>query len=237
MLVTLDLTARQAARVLSQAVRTRAKLEIEPRPEAYGMLLWGSFAAREPDLLLVELYEGTRELPLNSLIGAMCEVRTILSGQLCLFSTFVVDAADSTVPQRITLALPQTIQVANRRRFARKTATEPIPLRLSIPGSQTPFVAMLSNISPSGVGCRVVSRDLDEILFIGDQVTLEFVLPWSNDVYTLPASVCSKSPAGPAGQLTVGFEFITKGYEAVVDRLRTALQQETARLIEMDGEP
>jgi len=34
MLVTLDLTTRQAHRVLLQALRTRAKLEIEPRPEA-----------------------------------------------------------------------------------------------------------------------------------------------------------------------------------------------------------
>lgn len=234
MLVTLDLTVRQAARILAQAVQTHAKLEIEPRPEVHSTLLWGSLTGREDDVLQVDLHDFGRDLPLAPLIGAMCDVRTILSGQLCMFSTFIVDAGESSVPQRVMLAVPTTIQIANRRRFTRKTPTEPVPLRLTVPGNTTTFVAILTNIGPSGLGCRVVSRELDEVLFIGDPVRVDFVLPWSNDAFSLVAQVCSKNPAGEEHHRIIGFEF-TGDDPGAIDRLRAALNEETARLIEKDG--
>jgi len=235
MLVTLDLTVRQAARVLAQAVHTHAKLEIEPRPETHSHLLWGSLTGRQQDQLLVDLHDAGRDLSLAPLIGAMCDVRSILSGQLCMFSTFIVDALENSVPQRLTLAVPASIQIANRRRFARKTPTEPVPLRLLLPGCPTCFVAILTNISPQGLACRVVSRELNEVLYIGDAVRLDFALPWSNEAYSLQASVCSKNPAGEEDQQIVGFEFARTGQESLLDRLAQALADETARLIEKDG--
>ena len=236
MLVALDLTARQAARVLAQAVRTRAKLEIEPRPESCSVLLWGSVAGREQDQLQIDLYETGRELDFGTLIGAMCDVRTILSGQLCIFSTFIVDASAQTVPPRVVLAVPDTIQVANRRRFARKAPTEPVPVRLSVPGHPAALVAILANIGGAGLSCRVVSPDLDDLLFIGDEIGLEFVLPWSHDVYQLRGCTCSKTPCPEDGHVLVGLEFVAQGSEPVLERLRTALNDETARLIDMDGD-
>lgn len=234
MLVTLDLTVRQAARALAQAVQTHAKLEIEPRPEVHSTLLWGSLTGRDGDVLQVDLHDFGRDLPLAPLIGAMCDVRTILSGQLCMFSTFIVDVCETSVPQRILLAIPPTIQIANRRRFARKTPTEPVPVRLTVPGNPTPFVAILTNIGPNGLACRVVSQELDELLFIGDPIRLDFVLPWSNDGFSLVGNVCSKNPAGEEHHRIIGFEF-TADDPPAVERLRGALTEETARLIEKDG--
>ena len=234
MLVTLDLTARQAARVLEQAVHTRAKLEIEPRPDSCSALLWGSVAGREQDVLHVDLYDSGRDLTIDGMIGAMCDVRTILSGQLCIFSTFIVDANATTVPPRITLAMPETIQVANRRRFARKSTAEPVPVRLSVAGT-APQVAVLANIGPLGIGCRLVSGDPDDTLFIGDEVEVEFVLPWLEQVFALPACVCSKTHCREEGHLLVGVEFIVRNNQADLDRLRAALSEQTAALIETDG--
>lgn len=237
MLVTLELSERQAARVLAQAIRTHVKVEVEPRPETHNALLWGSFSGQENDLLQVDLHDSGPQVNLSGLVGAMCDVRMILSGQLCMFSTFVVDASNEAVPKRITLATPTSIQMANRRRFARKTPTEPVPVRISVPGYQPPFVAILTNIGPQGLGCRVVSRDLDEVLYIGDRVHLEFVLPWSNDAYSVAATTCNKNPCGEDGHMIVGFEFVHQPNETQVERLRTALNDETARLTEQDGAP
>lgn len=236
MLVTLDLTARQAARVLSQAVHTHAKLEIEPRPESCSALLWGGVVGREQDLLQVDLYESGRTVAIAALIGAMCDVRTILSGQLCIFTTFIADANPNVVPPRILLAMPETIQVANRRRFARKTTTEPVPVHVSIPGLQSPVVAVLANIGPNGIGCRIVDPGPDDPLFIGDELEVEFVLPWSDEVFTLSACVCAKTPRKEEGHLVVGLEFVPRDKQAVLDRLRTALSEQTARLTETDGD-
>ncbi len=236
MLVALDLTARQAARVLEQAVRSRVKLEIDPRPEATGALLWGTLEGREDDIFLVNLYHPGAQAALPHLVGAMCDVRMILSDQLCMFSSFVVDVRDNTVPQRLTLAVPDTIQVANRRRFTRKTPTEPVPVRLSLGPAQGNFVAILCNIGPTGLGCRTTNPELDEALLIGDEVQLEFVLPWAHDVFTVRASVCTKNGTGEEGHMTVGFDFNLAQSDASLESLRAALNDEAARLTEMDSD-
>ncbi len=237
MLVALDLTARQTARVLTQAVRTHAKLEIEPRPEHQHVLLWGCVESQDRDTLLVELHDPPAAVSLALLPGSMCDVRTILSGQLCMFSTYVVEVSENTVPRRLRLAVPETIRVANRRRFARHTPQEPLPVRIHLPGNSTPFVAILSNIGPQGLASRIVSQELGESLFIGDEVQLDFSLPWSAELYTLPAAVCSKTVCGDEGHFIVGFNFLHRANDHLLGQLRAALHDEAARLVETDGEP
>jgi hypothetical protein len=236
MLVALDLTERQAARVLAQAVNTRAKLELEPRPESCQALLWATLAGRDENTLLVDLHDSDHEVPLGALTGAMCDVRTILSGQLCMFATYIIDVADDARPTRLILAAPETVQVANRRRFARKAPSDPVPVRVTIPGSATPFVAVMRNIGPNGIGCRAVSRELDELLLIGDVVELEFVLPWCGEVFTLSATTCSKTVDASEGHLAIGFEFVGHGQDAMLGTLRSAFRDEAARLTELEGE-
>lgn len=239
MLVALDLTARQSARVLAQALRTHAKLEIEPRPEHCTMPLWGTLELREQDRLQVSLLGTGPDAPLTSLIGAMCDARTILSEQLYLFSTYIVEATDDTAPLRLKLAAPDAIQVANRRRFARKTPTEPVPVRLTLPGWPEARVGTLTNVAANGLGCRLPRRDFDPVLFIGDELELEFVLPWTDHVYALPATICNKTPCHDLEYMNVGFEFVTSKNAATranVDLLRAALQTETARLTELEGD-
>lgn len=237
MLITLDLSARQAQRALGQALRTHVRLEIEPRPESHDTLLWGALAGREKDVLMVDLHDAGHVAPLVTLIGAMCDVRMILSGQLCLFSTYILDVVDVTIPQRLALAVPETLQVANRRRFARKAPVEPVAVRFAAAGVPSSAVAILANIGPTGLACRVVDPELSDQLCIGDEVELEFVLPWSNEVYTLPAAICNKNRCREEGHLMVGFEFVAEANEVALLRLRAALRDETARLTEKEGEP
>ncbi|MBK9118341.1 MAG: PilZ domain-containing protein [Phycisphaerales bacterium] len=236
MVVVLDLTARQAARVLAQAVHTRAKLELEPRPEQCSELLWGTLAGRQDEALQIDLHDCDHVPALDLLVGAMCDVRTILSGQLCMFSSYFLEVQSSRVPRRLTLAVPSAIQVANRRRFARRNPTEPVPVRLTLGSQHPPYVAILANIGPQGLGCRVVSRELDDLLLIGDELQIEFVLPWCSDLFTLPAAVCSKTPCGEEGHMIVGLEFVSQGHEGTVARIAAAIDDEAARLSERGGE-
>ncbi len=238
MLVTLDLTTRQTTRVLEQAVQNKAKLEVDPRPEFLETPLWCAIERREQDLLVVNVLDVDDDTSFVRLIGAMCDVRTILSEQLYLFSTVIVDALENTAPKRLSLAIPEAIQVANRRRFTRKSPTEPVPVRLTIPGVPQPAVGSLGNISRNGLGCRVSRKELDDALFIGDQAQLEFVLPWINQIYALTAEICTKNTCHDADQMLVGFEFIANdaASRATLELLRVALDNETERLIETDGD-
>jgi hypothetical protein len=236
MLVTLDLNSRQAARVLNEAIHAHATLEIEPRPEVCEVLIWGVLTGQCEEGLTADLRDVPEGTNLRALLGAMCDIRLLVSGQLCLFSSFVVDVAEDTVPRKMTLALPDSFQIANRRRFARKVPTDPVPVRLLVPGSQPPFVGLLCNIGPGGLACRVVSRQLDEVVFVGDEVQLQFTLPWCPEVFILAASVCNKSRNDADGQTTIGLEFVAAGHEATLERLRGALDDQAAHLVQKDGD-
>jgi hypothetical protein len=238
MLLALDLNERQATRVLEQALRTRAKLEIEPRPEPHGALLWATLVAKDENgLLKVDLHDCPADGTLSTLIGAHVDVRMMIDGELFLFSTFVVDASEGAVPQKLSLAVPELLQVANRRRVVRKTPNEPVPIRLMVPGSHQSFVAELANIGQGGIGCRVPNGELDALLLIGERVEIEFALPWAPEVYHLTAAVCSKT-AFPDERVIVGLEFLTPDQPsaATLQHLRVSLVTETSRLSDVNGE-
>jgi hypothetical protein len=93
-----------------------------------------------------------------------------------------------------------------------------------------PFVGTLVNIGPNGLGGCVVNHTVDEQLYIGDEVTLEFALPWCSDVFRVAAITCSKSPYGEPGHLLIGFEFSPRENDPHLLRLRDALSEETVRL-------
>lgn len=175
MLATIDLTQRQAARVLAQALRTRVRLEIESRSREG--TISGSLAGAENSTLCVELHDHGVDTPLAGQIGSFCDIRAVLSGHLYLFSTCIVDVLESTVPQRLLLAIPDTVQIVNRRQFNRTIAQEHIALHLWPGGTQHPFVGTLTDIGPAGLGCQMPRRDLEHLLLIDDEVRVRFQLP------------------------------------------------------------
>lgn len=236
MISSLDLTERQAARVLEQAVRLRAKLEIEPRPELHLDPLWGIVAGREQDLISVELLGARGEAPIRSLMGCMCEARTILAGQLYIFETAIVDVSERTAPIRIALTAPAMIRVANRRRFGRRAPVDAVPVRMLPAGAAQPVVGALSDLSRTGLGVRVARAGADGLLLIGDQVDIEFSLPWSKTVYALAAAVCSKTACQGSDEMAIGLEFspIDATQKASLELLRATLDSEHDRLLDTE---
>ena len=85
MIVGMDLTLRQANRVLEQAVKCGATLTIEPRVWDDEEPLCGTVAARDANLLRIDLHDNGRERALTGLVGAFCDVQTVLSSQLYIF--------------------------------------------------------------------------------------------------------------------------------------------------------
>ncbi|MBN2447549.1 MAG: PilZ domain-containing protein [Phycisphaerae bacterium] len=236
----IDLTPRQARRVLEQALRGGADLEIEPRTRPEDEPLHGRIIGQDGNLLRVDLVEGAPRLPVATLLGAFCDVRMVLSGQLYLFSTCVVDVLDTHSPVRLLLAVPDTIHVANRRRFERRTLSEFTQVRLWPQGSKTPYICELCNISGDGLACRMVRGELEELLLVGDEVRVRFGMMSSGEVFELQSVVCNKSVTHDRTQLIVGVEFRSSPADQqttdAVRRLRTALCELATNLPEMDGE-
>jgi hypothetical protein len=226
MLTAIDLTHRQATRVLEQALRARARVQLEPRMR--DQTLCGTLTGREEGLLRVQLDDQRLGFPLLALVGAFWDVSTVLSGQLYRFCSCVVAVISDVAPPALLLSVPEVIQVANRRRFARKTLSEQVPVQVR-PELAEPLTGSLREIGPGGLNCRL-PRDADAILLIDDRVVLSFVLPPGTECFELPALVCFKCAVRDGEHVDVGFEFAScpsgQPAAAALERLRALLAQD-----------
>jgi len=240
MQLAIDLTPRQAARVLEQALRARATLEIEPRNLPEGEPLRGKLVGREGELLSVQMLDEKFGLPLSVLMGAFCEIRTVLSGELYLFTTCVLDAILDSSPGRVLMVIPETIQVANRRQFERTNVTVASQVRVWTGAPHAPSVGLLANVSAEGLACNLPGTALDEALSLGDHLRVSFELAGFDGLFELPATVCNKTLTGDRQQLSLGLKFDVRsddlGARRALQRLRAALFQLMANFTDMDGD-
>lgn len=227
----LDLTHRQAVRVLEQALRARARVEIEP---CGGERTIGGFlAGREGDLLRIDLHDHGRDWPLTPLAGAFCEVCMVLSGQMYRFSSCVVTAEEATAAQRLMLSAPAIVQVCNRRRYDRRSCSESPVIQVFTQGHHEPLIGTLTEIGLGGLACSLPAAANEELL-IDDVVRLRFQLAGGGEFFELSACVCLKNAARQGDDVAVGMEFYpdTSGAGGL-GRLRQALAQEyTGRSLE-----
>ncbi|MGE0478884.1 MAG: PilZ domain-containing protein [Phycisphaerae bacterium] len=238
MLLMIDLTPRQAGRVLEQARRARVKLEIEPRNRPNDEPLVGTLEELDPRTLRIDLHGAGSDQSLTNLIGAFADVRMTLSGQSYLFTACITDTHDAVSPPRLSLGLPGTVHLANRRRFPRLAATVPAPVRLRValrddperPAGRAPsdtFNGILGNVGPQGLACRMNRAEVEPLVLLGDEVRVTFELPGRPESYELPAIVCDKHAGEERDQLILGLEFELASDEprlrATAERLHAAL--------------
>lgn len=240
MQLAIDLTPRQAKRVLEQALRAQAELEIEPRNLPEGEPLPGKLIGREGDLLAVQVVGEQRGLPLSVLLGAFCEVQSVLSGELYLFSTYILDVVEGTTPARVLMMIPETIEVANRRQFERTNVTVASQVRIWTAAEETPAVGLLANVSADGLACNLPTTALDAILALDDSVRVSFEVAGFDESFELPATLCNKALSRDRQQLCLGMKFDVKPDDPVAQhtllRVRTALFELMTNSKDMDGD-
>lgn len=229
MLDALDLTPRQANRLLEQAVRAAARLEIEPRSFPDGRSVRAVLKGREGSTLLAEVSSVPPDMPAISLMGAFCEVRSALSGQIFIFTSCVLDVIDAIGPVRLSLAVPEIIQVTNRRRFERTNATVASEVYLLIDDETCGGPGGLANISPDGLGCTFPAEGLDERVLVGEPLRVRFEIAGFDEEFELPALVCNKTLSRDQKQITIGLEFdlarTGKQDARMLERVRGMLNQ------------
>lgn len=233
----IDLSPRQSARTLEQAFRHRATVLIEPRCWN-GETFAGRLTAPEMPpgvkatsmIVVLEPAEGydpqhyAAQCPsyerLKSLVTSYCDAMIQMGDNRYLFSSDVirVERGADGRPVRLHLSRPETIQVAQRRRFwrFRPARSSQVEIRWTRDdGTPGGAVGWLCNVSGDGLACRVDQR-VGEQLWIGDRLTLEFALsPGDPQHYVLDATICSKTPAGTEDKMIIGVQFLTgDGHES-----------------------
>lgn len=239
MLNTLDLTARQCARLLEQAVRMRAAIEIFPRCLSEGQSLKGQMSGREGSLLHILLAKNENESTTAGLIGSFCEVQITLAGQVALFSSCALDLVEKSGQSQLSLAVPDLIQVSNRRRFERTNATVASEVRLILEGQPSETVGSLANLSPQGLACTFPSGEFDDQLLVGEPVRVSFELVGFDETFELTAICCNKAISPDKTQLIAGMEFesaaLSPDDAETLKRLRTLLNQIFIQAVRMEG--
>ena len=239
MQLAIDLTPRQAARVIEQAVRARIEVEVEARNRADDEPLRGRLTGREGELLAIELAE-IEPAATATLIGVFCEVRLVLLGEQYTFTTFVLDTPENAAPPVILVANPEMVQVTNRRRVERTNATIASQVRIWTARSQAPTVGLLANVSADGLGCNLPGTALDSELALGDPLRVSFELAGFDEVFELPAELCNKNLLPQRQQLFLGMKFTVRPDDPVachtLERVRAALVELTTNFFDTDGE-
>lgn len=235
----IDLNERQLRRVLEQALRTESPVELEPRTRK-DCVLRGTFNERKEESLRVRLDDDADQLELYELIGAYVDARLIMSGQLYLFATCLLDVFEDGGRRNLMIGEPNAMHVANRRRYERRTLAEFAQVRLWPEDAQSPYFGELCNVSGEGLACRMIRGALDDVLLIGDTVRVSFDLPGPGESFTLPGTLCTKAPTKDGHQMIVGVEFETEPADPVtrlaVDRLRAVLCRLTTGVAEKEGD-
>ncbi len=235
----IDLTPRQGARVIEQALRAKAELEIEARNLPDDRVIKGRLLARDGELLIIQLSDVPAQPEL--LVGAFCDVRTALSNELYMFTTFVMAVPEEDHGRRILVAMPDLVQVANRRRYERTNATIASQVRIWTARASGPSIGLLANVSADGLACNLPGTGLDSELALGDALRVSFELAGFDEIFDLPAVLCNKQLMPERQQLLLGMKFNPRPDDPVaqhtLERLRAALVELTTNFLDTDGEP
>lgn len=235
----IDLTPRQAARVLEQALRARAILELEPRTLPDEQPVRGRLTGREGELLTFEIESGQPAAPLNAFVGAFCEAEMILSGELYNFTSCILDVAEKDDLLRLYLVIPEIIQVRNRRQFERTNATIASQVRVHTPVQPAPAIGLLANVSLDGLACNLPGTDLDSALALGEELRVTFELAGFDEQFEMPVILCNKQLTPDKQQLSLGMQFNVNPNDSAAQRthqrLRAALYELMTNIADMDG--
>lgn len=265
----LELSDRQSTRTLEQAVRHRAPLFVCPRVRPDEEILHGRLVGietpagwRSHRTCLVAMIERVESAASQDragdavhavvtqddcadLIGTYCDVAIVLGDHRYLFSADVVTVQDGTEEEaaaRLYIAKPDTIQVAQRRRFWRFRPAQSSRVELtwrSPDGTTTEGIGWLCNVSADGLACRVDARVSDQI-GIGEEIKVDFALtPGDPERFALDAVICNKTPAGTAGTIILGMQFLTgpghDGTHHAADNLRRQLLARYSPVVDTSG--
>lgn len=251
----IDLNPRQSARTLQQAIRHRAEVLLEPRlweqpepiacrlepsPES-GMRRDGGSRvivlsydlASEPTGVPTEMPAEPRARidQFGRLVGSYCDLAIRLGDNVYLCSADVVKVvrpAEPDVPLLIHLTRPETLQVAQRRRFRRFQLADSAKVRITWRREGEPAnegIGWLCNVGADGMACRTDNHVADR-LWIGETVRVDFTLaPTDPQRFVFDAIICNKTPAGTEGKAIVGLQFQTDPQRVSSLQMAEALRQ------------
>lgn len=204
---TYDLSPGQSERIIEQAIRHHAEVILAPRAWTDDGGLDARLCGREGELLILECplsQDGTTD----TLIGVHIDAQMVLGGTLYLFDTHLVDVDHAEPGTLLLIATPAVLQVAQRRRFQRRTLMSKCNVRLTggRDDEQWASTGRLLNLSGDGMACRIDEATAKR-LKTGDTLHVQFHPAEADTPFEFSSAVTNLSEAGSEGFALLGLQF------------------------------
>jgi hypothetical protein len=190
---------------LENAIRTQAPIILEA-PVWNGATINGFLISGDEEALLMEV-TGRPVVKIPTLTGTACVVQ-MHGDQRYLFSSRITDTPQWGASRSIALARPCEMRAFERRRVPRTQLAPSSQVRLewSCDGLARRCTAVILNISPDGLACRMDAPPADAVA-LGDILLARFALPRGDQTFALEATVVNKTPT-EEGRVIAGLQFV-----------------------------
>lgn len=225
-----ELTDRQSARVIEQAIREEVTIRLDPHYssglEPFGVRL----VAEEAEHLMFRILEDQGDAGQGLMPGQYCQAQFSLAESVYLLSVYVVELKQAE--QLLRTGRPKLVQILERRRFIRSGVAAPTTLTLRWLTEDRQTTAPLFNVGGGGLAFRV-PKDVSDAIAIGDVLQVSFELPGLPRQFDLKINICNKTVASDEQSVIIGSQFQDEpgdGQLGDLDELRRflATQQQVA---------
>lgn len=199
-----ELNDRQSARVFEMAIRDEATIRLDPHYttglESFAVQL----AEATDEYLVFRILEGQDGAGGGLVPGQYCQAQFTLGPSIYLLSVYVIDLNEQE--QTLRTARPKSMQILERRRFARARVANTSTVTIRWPETDRQAEGPLFNIGGGGLAFRV-DKQAGDAMLVGDVVEAEFELPGLARRYAFQVVICNKTVTSDEQSVIVGVQF------------------------------
>ncbi len=190
--------------VLANAAANQTSVTIRATSDTRDREVAGTILRRDGSALIVTLSDDP--LPTATTASVYSAVMWI-DGVQYAFDTTGASLQSEGEPV-LRLQEPAQIDIVERRRASRRPLRAPSRVRLQLadPKRDKPFIAVMMNVSPHGLACRL-DAFLAKQLSVGAGLTSFFSLEPNDQTFAFPGRIVNITQGGTPGQAIVGIEF------------------------------
>lgn len=218
----IDMNRTQSHRIIEHALRVRAEVSVWPCTQADERPVAGPLAGRTDAGLVIQATHDSAPLPL---VSAYCEAGFRLDDARFMFSTHIIHVAQDENACRLEIALPDSIQVLQRRRYQRRELRGNATIKIAPPNgaARGAIAAALLNIGPGGLACRCDRASADRF-GIDAPVRVSFALREGNMAFEFDAHIRGKTSGAEPEHLILAVAFAPNSEQREdIERLTEAL--------------
>lgn len=199
-----ELTDRQSARVIEQAIREQATIRLDPHYSSGLEPFAVQMTGEDAEYLTFHILEDQGDAGQGLMPGQYCQAQFSLGESVYLLSVYVIelDAASLT----LKTGRPKLVQILERRKFIRTSVAAPTMLTLRWLSQDRQAQASLFNVGGGGLAFRV-SKDLGDDIAVGDLLEIDFELQGIPRQFTFKVNICNKTITSDEQSVIVGSQF------------------------------